>query len=141
MKIRNVLTASLIAFSSLLTTAITAQETTTLNEITKQTRNEALQKSELKRQLANPTAETTTSASSTNVKSQKAKAPQAKMTEADMVSIQKRIDKKKADLAAAKSNNALDAETIQEKKLEIENAEKALKSEKKKSTLPVSESN
>jgi capsule polysaccharide export protein KpsE/RkpR len=141
MKIRKMVTASLIAFSSLLSTAVTAQETTTLNEVTKQARQNALQKSELNRRLANPTIETTTSVTPTNKKSQKGKALETKMTEADLVSIQKRIDKKKADLAAAKSGNTLDTETIQEKKLEIEKAEKALKREKKKSTMPASKSN
>lgn len=142
MKISHALTASLIGLSSLLSTSLTAQETTTLNEITEQKRAEALRKSEVKRELANPTstAQIQIATKSENVKKQSA-APKAKMTEADFISIQKRIDKQKADLALAKSNNSLDAETLEEKKLEIEKAEKALKMEKKKATAPVSKSN
>lgn len=142
MKISHALTASLIGLSSLLSTSLTAQETTTLNEIKKRERAEALRKSELKRELANPkpTAQTLIATKSEHAK-KRAAAPKAKMTEADFISIQKRIDKRKADLALAKSNNSLNAETLEEKKLEIEKAEQELKMEKKKAAMPVSKSN
>ena len=141
MKISHALTVSLIGLSSLLSTNLTAQETTTFNEITQKERAKELQKSEVKRQLANPMPQTSVSTNALNSKSQKTAASETKMTKADFISIQKRIDKKKADLALAKSNNSLNAETIQEKQLEIEKAEQELKWEKKKAAMPVSKSN
>lgn len=126
-----------ILLSSFLPT-LTAQQTTTLSEITKLEREKELERRQINHQLANPVNKSAKSLSANN---RQAQTLSYELSEEDQQVIQNKIEKKKANLEIMKESNPSNKKAIQQMQKEIKAMEKELLPKKTKSNLPVVESN
>jgi len=137
---KTALTGAIILSSLLPSSFLVAQQTTTLGEISKKEREKKIEKKATIRAMAN--SEPSEAVVKKAVpESRKKQTKNQGLTEADLQSIQKRIDKQKADLKTAKANKSLSAEDIEEREMEIKTAEKNMEKKKKVKSLLVKESN